>query len=1150
MSSEKKTKLRTAGEIIDRLKWSTDESIANFHNTIIGYDCRINGPMEKNVQDFQSIKDGGEIPEHRIQYFRLNELAPSDPNSFIWDRKSRRCVLFSSGEGPTRPVSTATIQDAFNAIATMERLRLEKEERAKEKAKRKARLRAKKNLAMKKLSSPSKLTTNHEKVTGTSNNERHVWYQHGKYEQFDSIAMKWVHADVGMKSIKVPHSSANAMQIKFITWNILFDLERDESNNFVANDDKEASELRWGQLLDEIRSENADVIALQEVSPRFVKQLQQTEWVRDDFSISSGYIDYLTPYGNLVLWNHKKLDVCNLEYCMDGTRSRAVIASLKIRGPLDATIFNFANVHLPADQVSNSSNTKLLDRSIARKRELGAIICKLQHLEQLQKQPSIPIVLGDFNTEDDSMLSKRFFTDAWLQSEQRDDINGFTFDWKTNERAMATRMFSHSDKEPRRIDYIFVGMTRDKNYLPYHFLKATKSKLLGNMPQSIPPSDHFGISIEFNVNFLNKDEKHTVLYDSSKVDHNAWSHTTISSHESILALLIDDDSQSSLYDKDSSLPLPHVTLLNGFVDINSREKKSQAIQAVTDAMNDNIFSEDMLKSWTVRVHDGEVFEHTNSSTAVLRISSSPWLISLYNTLRLKFKNCDEQEARFVNGWTPHISLGSFDSSTNARNYVNDFLSSQPQKLTELKVHGVGIFRRDVSDGKLYAMATIPFNKQILSGLSPYNLFIQNSGERWSEIMNAEFTILQREVERACESLNIGFGMLEAKVIPYGSGSLHTMLPSISDFDAVLTLKSISPSSDGKLIVLNTHNYIEALMARLSHLHTSSKIRVRSSKISNVDLYILTIKLAPQYPSMDLMICKLNSQGRALDKQSESALLSIEDSTSILDVVKTLPIPNTSPELICKSYQGALRIIKAWASNRKIYGTSTGFIGGGGWGIFLFWVLQNSNLSTLKACPSEFAEVFFKNAANLWSNTNTISILDFNEQDFEEEISIASCRRVKLILAPCSKGNFGRSLTSSTSYCIWNELMLSSAQLKGKRNLNFIGCPLILDTPVLALKVHALLLNKPTDSKAWGATKMLSLLVAMEKKLDYQNIRPVSSVVKKGQYFWFFVGLQERCFNIIDFIQKQKLAIREEINDADAKFDIEYFQNGEFVRRFL
>lgn len=240
MSSEKKTKLRTAGEIIDRLKWSTDESIANFHNTIIGYDCRINGPMEKNVQDFQSIKDGGEIPEHRIQYFRLNQLAPSDPNCFIWDRKSRRCVLFGSGEGPTTAVSAATIQDAFDAIATMERLRLEKEERAKEKAKRKARLRAKKNLAMKVLSSPSRHTTNHEKVTG----ERHAWHQHGKYEQFDSISMQWVHADVGMKSIKVPPSSLDAMQIKFITWNVLFDLERDESNNFVTNGDKEASELR------------------------------------------------------------------------------------------------------------------------------------------------------------------------------------------------------------------------------------------------------------------------------------------------------------------------------------------------------------------------------------------------------------------------------------------------------------------------------------------------------------------------------------------------------------------------------------------------------------------------------------------------------------------------------------------------------------------------------------------------------------------------------------------------------------------------------------------------------------------------------------------------------------------------------------------
>jgi hypothetical protein len=48
-------------EVISRLKWAKNESV-NAQNALMGYDCRIKGPKEKMC--------GGDILEHRIQYFR------------------------------------------------------------------------------------------------------------------------------------------------------------------------------------------------------------------------------------------------------------------------------------------------------------------------------------------------------------------------------------------------------------------------------------------------------------------------------------------------------------------------------------------------------------------------------------------------------------------------------------------------------------------------------------------------------------------------------------------------------------------------------------------------------------------------------------------------------------------------------------------------------------------------------------------------------------------------------------------------------------------------------------------------------------------------------------------------------------------------
>jgi uncharacterized protein (UPF0248 family) len=118
----KKTKLRTAKDVMDRLRW---ENPSASRSIMIGYDDRINGPMEISFQKFQSIKNGGDIPEHRILYFRNVEASSSDSRGYgeiVWDRAGRVDKIFTP-EGDLRgDVSAETETAALQAVATMTRL--------------------------------------------------------------------------------------------------------------------------------------------------------------------------------------------------------------------------------------------------------------------------------------------------------------------------------------------------------------------------------------------------------------------------------------------------------------------------------------------------------------------------------------------------------------------------------------------------------------------------------------------------------------------------------------------------------------------------------------------------------------------------------------------------------------------------------------------------------------------------------------------------------------------------------------------------------------------------------------------------------------------------------------------------------------------
>lgn len=644
--SEKKTKLRTASEVLSRLKWSPcNECIPNVDDCLIGYDCRINGPMEKALADFTSIQNGGDIPEHRIQYFRIKST-PNVENSVFWDRDGRVDKLFDSGAGKYAPISKKTIANVKAAIENMIRIAEEKAILAEEKAKRKARQQARKAAAVYRMSDAScnNVGPNGKTLTRL---ERHTWKAIDHFHYYDSKKSGWCKGNQSML-IDIPNICED---IKILTWNVLFDLEKNEKNEFVQGDssllsDIDRTSLRWDQIILEIQSESPCVIALQEVTQRFLDQLQGHEWVQHNYELSSGLGDMssIDPFGNLIMWRKDRFRLRGLHVCEDMNRCRALVACLQQN---ETVIYNIANVHLPSDH-HNQSTRETDDRTKARQLEISAVVAKIEDLQQKQKKYiSTPIVLGDFNTDID-LLPPKYFHDSWALSKSRSDKDGFTYNWKINKRAAKIRSSGFSKKEPRRIDRIYVGAT---DYVDFE-----ETKLVGNSEgYEFHPSDHFGVCSSIRT----KQKHHSMMqHNESGNRHmaNVWSGISYPSSDFLLALLL--DGKQKFYDEKSTLPLSHITLLNGFVDISSIERQNLACQAIESAFEQVSSHNEMnLCNVSFDYNSFQVFEHQNSATLVccpdMEEESHFWLKQLYDALRVVFVKCDEQECRFLNGWTPH-----------------------------------------------------------------------------------------------------------------------------------------------------------------------------------------------------------------------------------------------------------------------------------------------------------------------------------------------------------------------------------------------------------------------------------------------------------------------------------------------------------------
>jgi poly(A) polymerase len=1097
--------------------------------------------MEKALQDYKPIKDGGDIPEHRIWYVRqsIDSNVSSVDQAVFWDRIGRIDRVFGSGHGPNMPISPETLDHVDKAIANMVRLDLEKKER-REKRENERAVKAKKRAAKVAALNYLATTSNHSNKTESCCTKRVLRYEWKStpWYTYSSKTQQWIVGDKDSNdSMYLPVTSRRRQddELTVITWNVLFDLYDYELQDH---------EDRWSLIGTILERHDADVIALQEATPGFVSILLAQSWVKEDYACTASpwHTDTVTSSGNLLLWRRDALVPMNAFVCVDSFRRCSIMASLELldESPSSTPVFLVANVHLLANKGDSNQSSAGGSRAMARRRELAAVIGQLQRVEQdlvRNGRNTQPMIVGDFHTcdADDSIFGgterDKVFADVWPILQQDDP--GYTFDPTCNKRAARTRSLTNSNGGPKRLDRIYLAKRdmcskRTKNDLLSRPVTIT---MLGrdDARTETPPSDHFGLKATFQVAQLNHSSgrRPTPCLWFPGI-RNTWAANASATNDTLLALVLEgSDKIPDLSNKTSTLPIPHITLLHGFVELSCGGFYDFAIQGIREAIDSaQVTCKDQ---WLLRFTESSlsVFEHRASATLIARPDidhpTMKWMMQLYKSLTNTFQQCHEQESRFEEGWCPHVSLETFGTSVAAR--------AESSKRTEggwwiqgevsLPVYGVTMFERNSADGKFYAVASVPFK----SG-SPTNIsndlaeaLLDDACLSLACHFKGRSSGILSELQRVCQSV-VG-DAVRVEISVYGSFRMDASLPQFSDIDAVIELTANGGMTDSLSEDKTGTTFLGKVVNRIRSRYENAKCRVRTAAVAGgVTLPILTVKLWRSAPTVDLILCKRFSDGSPVDERSIVAMEGV-DVFALLHQELRKAIPEKEVD-ICGMFAGALRIIKMWAFRRGVYGSSTGFLGGGAWAVLLAHtvihgiedstlLLPVSSNEKLSRASCRLAEHFFKTSIR-WALPLRFSLSS-------DESNVVQPSRPFSIVASSKAGDFGRSTTWPAAMAILSEIKRSASLLASAESIS-LSSQLASAMQSLNLSsflsmfqmVLSITVNTPedhsidfvvADTKAWACRQLLHLTIELERVLGTSQIRPRPTPVRisKSSFVW-------------------------------------------------
>jgi poly(A) polymerase len=407
--------------------------------------------------------------------------------------------------------------------------------------------------------------------------------------------------------------SPSVGSLTIASYNVLID---------VHHPDRIQTKKRLPAIVAELRKTDADIIAIQEVTPALVDLLLQTDWVRDYFISESGYADKVKPYGNLIM---SRFPFQLVEHQFSGHKR-----SLVGRWKLNDRLVHLANLHL----TSNHSENSLQKRT----QQLATVI------SYLQQQVGDCLIVGDFNTRGDEqqeIIDYAGYVDLWQQLQPSTD--GYTFDPSRNPLAMLMSLAGES----ARFDRILIHQGLESAYQPESI------ELFGCEPVSgtegeIYPSDHFGVRGVLKF----------------RPDRSQLNLTTIPPvYRSAIAILPPAEIWQSIqairqqFDSGFVRWMPHITLLYGFIPDAYFEDAIALIAPILAK----------IEPFTVTLADFQTFPHAKTATAWLRPEIEPAgaLQELQAKLHQLFPQCYEQNTKTTAGFTSHLTVGQFSTPSEA-----------------------------------------------------------------------------------------------------------------------------------------------------------------------------------------------------------------------------------------------------------------------------------------------------------------------------------------------------------------------------------------------------------------------------------------------------------------------------------------------------
>jgi len=231
-------------------------------------------------------------------------------------------------------------------------------------------------------------------------------------------------------------------------------------------------EARWDALLDLLQRCDADIIALQEVTPPFLARMLRKSWLRSDFTVSDARGATMPDYGVVLL---SRVPVGEFElHELPTTMSRKLLLGRIRTGTLDISV---GCLHLES----------LKEFGLYREEQLREIFRILEPAENA-------ILLGDFNfcsTWDENLKIDDRYADLWPLLHPDDP--GWTVDGEAN----AMRKALGKSGKQVRFDRILVRSAKGA-------LRLRSIRLLGREPLSpkrpdVFPSDHLGLAATLQI---------------------------------------------------------------------------------------------------------------------------------------------------------------------------------------------------------------------------------------------------------------------------------------------------------------------------------------------------------------------------------------------------------------------------------------------------------------------------------------------------------------------------------------------------------------------------------------------------------------------------------------------------------------------------